>query len=281
MANRVDDWVHFLPYLNQYAYINISYHVQPPIEMFLVQLVARLVYKLPFAQLVANVEREDVDAILELALRCCTGVGPSRMRPDADRAQRLLQHVVNHDAGTKLGVSRSQRAHAYALMAHIYFEERMPARIARVPLGEAQPVDIEAVFRGAVWADLAAQLGFVPYVVLSIAKSIEASGFRTAEGEEHPEGLTITRFAELKDMWRVYDEWMAERKGQAEERDAQRRAQPNIFICAATYCGVEPTPTLGLMRCGGQCRPEGKPAYCSKTCQTKVRGAFPRAFPSV
>jgi hypothetical protein len=151
-------------------------------------------------------------------------------------------------------------------MAHIYFEERFP-------LGPRGGTNIDAVFRGAVWADLAAELGFVPPVVLSIAQIVERLGFRRQE--EYPLGYAVDRFVALKELWRVFDTRKAEVEKHESVRDAKVTAKPNLYFCAAPGCAIEATHKSGLMKCSGKCKLEGKPSYCSKECQKAV---CPRAF---
>lgn len=165
------------------------------------------------------------------------------------------------DDANPLQLSRSRRARGFAIMAHMCFEEGFTP--------DRGTMNIDAVHRGAVLADVAAKLGFVAPIVLRIADVVERTGFRRPE--TCPPGHSAARFAELTDLWRVFDRRKAELEHRDGARDAKVLAMPNRFFCAAEGCGIEATHGSALFSCAGKCKQEWKPSYCSKDCQKKVR----------
>ena len=134
-------------------------------------------------------------------------------------------------------------------------------------------MNMDAVYRGATFANAAASLGFVPPTVLRIANEIEKNGFR--KRETCPPGHSVDRFLALEDLWRAYDQRKAEMEQSGGARDEKVLAMPNMYFCATEGCGLEATHKSALYRCSGKCDKDWKPAYCSKECQRKVCYVMP------
>ena len=196
-------------------------------------------------------------ALTVIIPRSYTGVGATK---STDTALELCGRL------SESKYSRSTRARGVAIIAHIYYEER----------GQQKPgsVNIDAVYRGAIFANKAAALGFVPPIVLSIADMVERVGFRRVE--TCPPGHSVDRFVALEDLWRAYERRKEQVEMQEQNRQMKVQQNRNLYFCAASGCGIEGTHKSGLSRCSGECPLEGKPSYCGKECQRRVSKPFAR-----
>ncbi|EKM60149.1 uncharacterized protein PHACADRAFT_192548 [Phanerochaete carnosa HHB-10118-sp] len=246
-------WTEALPYAKLYMATCASYWDQPQLQRVLETVITHLNTK-SSVEVLSGAQTRNIDDMMDMVLRSCTGCGAAK---DYDQALVFLMQIT--DDPSPLNLSRSRRARGFAIMAHMCFEEGLPE--------DRRMMNIDAVHRGAVLADVAASLGFVAPVVLQIADIIEKTGFR--HQETCPPGHTVDRFLELKDLWRVYGKRKAEMEQKDDARDAKVLAMPNFYFCAAEGCGIEATHKSGLSSCAGKCDKGWKPSYCSKECQRK------------
>lgn len=164
---------------------------------------------------------------------------------------------------SQLSTPRSIRARAYSILAHVHNEIRMNDHT------KGRVCNIDTVFRAADAANAAAGLGFVSPIIIVVAMFVEHSGLRR-QSECTFTGLSVERFEQLTDLWRVSDRRAVEVQMRREAREDKVSKAPNAYVCATAGCGIEATRKSTLQQCAGKCRKEGKPSYCSKDCQRKV-----------
>lgn len=117
-------------------------------------------------------------------------------------------------------------------------------------------------------ANESARLGLVSPIVLKVGLTARETGAKLGV-----DMAQMGRSRYMRYLWRavtarleeIYDE---ERKKQKKVED-----NPDDYVCAAEGCGIRAEGCAALRACAGRCPRDLKPHYCSKECQTKVRGA--------
>lgn len=190
------------------------------------------------------------------ATRSTTGCGAPKNR---QTAIDVLQKLVARE--NPLNVSRSMRGRGYALMAHLHYMQHKP-----------NTPNIDALFEAARWMNDAASIGFVPQLLLTLAGEIHDAGFGIYDHDcaEHS-STSRDRFGQWEDMWKASFAASRESSRKTRRREMHVQENRNLYFCAASGCGIEATHRACLSRCNGKCPANGKPSYCSKECQRKVR----------
>lgn len=248
-------------------------HKEPFISDTLVrQVVDPLANKNP-AQVFREAKEGNAASIVDLSLRCVpelAGSLSSRERhgcwtsasrafvgcgvpKDTDFPMQLLRILTADD--NPLRASRLDRARGFALLAY------------GVSQSDPKPMHV-----GADYANRCAALGLVPPFILDVAREVEHYG---GHDPTHVyRGFPSNPFTNMKDLFDAYDDSAREEQSARSTRPREKKVweNPNFFFCAREGCGLEATRKVGLRKCGGACKLEGKPAYCSPECQTKVSG---------
>lgn len=122
-----------------------------------------------------------------------------------------------------------------------------------------------ALVNAAFYANLCAYMEFVPRSVILVADWLAYLSRRW-----DVDLRTHARYGLFKDLFRVYDEYLAAQATAEAFRAAKVAQHPNAYRCAVSNCGIQATSRSALRRCGGNCAPDVKPHYCSVDCQERV-----------
>lgn len=159
-------------------------------------------------------------------------------------------------------VPRSLQARVWSCLAHAWDEKSLDP--------DGITVNIDSIYRAAECADIAAELGFVSPVTITLGTKI--TNMRARLPNSDPKlSLDAPRFKELHFFWKAHEDRMQEYEKELSKREVKTARRPAAYLCAAVGCGIEATSKSGLMRCSGKCPVDLKPSYCSKECQRKVR----------
>ncbi|EJD36499.1 hypothetical protein AURDEDRAFT_174458 [Auricularia subglabra TFB-10046 SS5] len=198
---------------------------------------------------------------LNLAVRLLTGCGAAK---DVDGALELLLFVapiLPDELPQQRRAPRGVEARANSVLSAAWMDiatREMPKHM-----------DMDALRRAAKFANSAAALGFVPPVVLFVAKRLAELGARSAAEWEARLGVPYdSRYGEFEHMWEAFDRRVEEMEAELKAQGKKVAKRPTSYCCAAPGCGITATKKAALLRCSGGCPAETKAHYCSKECQT-------------
>lgn len=196
---------------------------------------------------------------LNLAVRHLTGCGAIK---DVDEAIDLLEFLVpiSPEVPHVNPAPRSVEARANSVLASAWMD--IATR------GTASQIDLESLHRAALFANNAAALGFVPPIVLVVAKRLEDFGARSAADWEKRVGIPYDpKYARFEYLWEAFDRRVEEMERELRAQDKKVAKRPSSYCCAAPGCGIIATKKAALLKCSGGCPAESKAHYCSKECQ--------------
>ncbi|KAI1792877.1 hypothetical protein LXA43DRAFT_886436 [Ganoderma leucocontextum] len=119
----------------------------------------------------------------------------------------------------------------------------------------------------ALHADSCARVDFLPPVVIRVAYWM--STYQPRYGVDTRKLPMFANHAHLPSLWKAYNDYVQNQNAEELKRLAKVSAAPNRYRCAADRCGIQAINRSALRKCGGECREDTKPYYCSPDCQRK------------